>query len=329
MRYLACIIAGPILLAWVRDAAAAEGHVWELTPYLRGTADEIRDKLNREPARFIRRINETYDEIAQRKKAIEDERQKTIEAFRKSAPYIVLSADLKTAGAELEAARNGDDPQRRLDASSRYNNIRDELKRLEKEALLANRAIPEHEKRIAELDASIDDLWTGLKETLAWRAQLVDAILNSLAMRWPLVRGQRGVIKEITVLRVEPSGVVTATCRLPSVARHIETREHIDTVIVNMHEVLVSISGIDARGLSRGETVKLNASFEVEVADALSRVALLRRSPGNEDALIQAVLAPPGPLPATRASSPPPPDKPKPAPKPVPPSERPAPPARR
>ena len=87
------------------DADPFHGKQWELTSYLKGTAPQIREKLNGEVERLIIKIRQTEAEIKKFTHAAIVDEQDAIEKVRQSAAYKQILAEKNKAEQDLEAAR--------------------------------------------------------------------------------------------------------------------------------------------------------------------------------------------------------------------------------
>src|SRR5579862_6399766 len=140
-RGLICslLAGGPVLAADAPDATAPsktepdkmETHGWELTPYLKGTSSDIRDKMNGEVERLAVKVRETEAAIKQGNIDCDNDEKEALAKLHKSAPYIQAAAERDKAAADLETARKSGTAQDRLNASAKFNKARAAVEAME------------------------------------------------------------------------------------------------------------------------------------------------------------------------------------------------------
>ncbi len=180
------------LVAAAPEAAATQPNekVWELTDYLKGTAPQIRDLVNGELERLlaIRKGREAL--LAKSNADLAAIQAKLLDALHKTPNYQRVVAETKAAQADLEALRR--DPaspaQKKMDASSRYNQLRASADKLEKDALAADKDIARLRREAQDYQADLKRNEKSVETARKWRDQLIPAIRTTYRLRWPVRR---------------------------------------------------------------------------------------------------------------------------------------------
>jgi hypothetical protein len=271
-------------------------HHWELLKYVSGTPTQVAAKLNKEVIRLALAVREDEEDIADIKKEIAAGRASAIAKVRHTGDYRKVKAEKDEAERDLEAARSAHDSGRQLAASSRYNHAKDYLDRLEAEAIGWTRQIKIDENYLARLNSDVKKVSVSLNDAKKWRATLVDVIWNDYLLRWPLIPGKRGILREIVPEDVLDKSSFIATFKCFE-ATGVEGKEAEGIVTVRGfgHPVKILISGWDGADPTIGKPIGIYKTMEIvgqkQVADDV--VYLARRVRSDFDVLSDAVEAPP------------------------------------
>ncbi|HZL35249.1 MAG TPA: hypothetical protein VFC78_08060 [Tepidisphaeraceae bacterium] len=274
--------------------------VWELTTYLKGTAPQIRDRLNGEVERLNAKIQETQTNIREARADSETDQQGSIAKLRALPAYQALEAREKTAIAALEAARKDGTPADRIIASSRYNKIRTDRLKMEKDA--ANKS-PEHVadlKRAREYEDSLKRYQQSLRKAHAWRNELLQSIRNAFRMQavgadqgGPLTSGSSGILGEVTVLRVDGPDRLIVAYSAPQILGRGKDEEGIATHPVHFWKVKLLLKGINTTGLKEDDITTIDHNFVVDNVlddEKEGRVFSAKAAPTDADRLMAMIV---------------------------------------
>ncbi len=267
-----------------------DGVVWKLTPYLSGTASQVRDKLNHETERFMARVRRYSGRVDYCNQEVEKLRQRALTELRQSKPYTQAQADVEEARKALEQARATGTPQDRLDASGRYNGLKNALSKMEQDAIAQHKRIAELQKIIRESQDELRSSRQSLEQALKWRNELLDGIRNATAMKYPLGEGGKGTLGTITPRRIDAKGVLI---EFPAteIIKTGKGPEGMTLARVLIHRVPMLITGIDTADLHVGTPVMVDRNFVVTaVPRGAAGAYVVKPEPTELDELFKAIV---------------------------------------
>jgi hypothetical protein len=292
-------IALVILVASAAPTFAAEEHpkpsdetVWKLSRFLTGTSEQIRDKLNRECERFMARRKMMQQKISDLDRRIADEERDCVQRVKNSTEYARLLADHKKAQAALDSLKEGSSPYVRLEAAGVANTARLALQKLEKDAAGQSELLKKLKAERAIGSQALARYETALKESLQWRAELIDATRNAFLLPGPVQIGSEGILG-----RVIPVKILSGNSFLIEYDAHEDisrgdTKEGITTVKVLTRTILMVVEDTDTTGLKPKTAVLLDRNFRIRDVKFIEGEAVhfASRKPADIDQLFELIL---------------------------------------
>jgi hypothetical protein len=246
------------------DDAALDQKQWELTPYLKGTAPQIRDLLNGEVERITGRIKSTEQKIAEGKNDCKADEDATLERVHKSAAYQKAAAETKKAEEDLAEARKSGSSSDRLEASSRFNKGRVAMEKLEHGALTTNTTLDEDRHRVSELEKDLKRYRQTLDKANKWRDELLQATRNGFCIKAPVKPDSKGILGKVTVKKVVEKGTALVEYEAPELLAQEKDDEGMKIFHARFSKIKVLVSGIDTKGMKAGATVYLDRTFVIK-----------------------------------------------------------------
>jgi hypothetical protein len=133
----------------------ADAKVWNLSKFLKGSAAEIRDTLQRPADELLHKMAEKRSKIAEHKAAIVRAREAAIARCRTYPRHKVLVERLAKAETDMAEAKASGTVQQRLESSSRFNKLRKAIQQREDDAVIFDRELPVLRKMLAEDEPSL------------------------------------------------------------------------------------------------------------------------------------------------------------------------------
>ena len=271
------------------------GKEWELTSYLKGTAPQIRDKLNGEVERLVVGIKEAQDNIKKYDQACTADEKNAIEKVRASALYKSTAAEKARAEQDLEAARKSGSSQEKLDASSRFNKARIALEKLEHDAVTNCEELSQDRHRMYESQHDIKRLNEAAEKALAWREELLDATRNGFMMKGPPLKGAKGTLPRITIAKILDSSrmIVDYDMLTFDYAHPGKEKEGIKVLNATKERIKILLSGVNTSKLKQGDKISLDHVFVLEGSQHSDNQGTIYEAgpfPSDADILFDAIV---------------------------------------
>jgi hypothetical protein len=293
--WVVTVMAGVLWCAGAARAADDSGDQkqWELTPYLKGTAPQIRDLLNGEVERITGRIADTERKIAEGKDDCAADEKASADRVHKSAAYQKAAADTKKAEEDLAEARKSGTSSDRLDASSRFNKGRLLMETLEHDAVVKNTTLDEDRHRVYELEKDLKRYHETLDKATKWREHLLEATRNGFCLKGPVKPDSKGILGKVTVKKVIDKNTVLVEYEAPELLEQGKDSEGIQTYSARFSKIKVLASGIDTKGMKAGETTYIDHTLVVtKIADdeAEGKEYVASPMPSDADKLLDLII---------------------------------------
>lgn len=280
---------------WAQSEEPARRH-WELTSFLSGTSEKIKEILDKEPLSAHKKIGDAKEELRLIGIRYEQERKFLVKYLHEKPEYRKAAKACEQLAAKLEKARKSGTTAEKMEASSRYNRARAKLQELDAR-VPQNPILTNLRRKDRELRAKITVHREALAKSLAWRKELVDAIAVSFTLRGPVTAGEScGILGTIMVDEIGEEGSFIGTFALLSQVAEQEKGEGIVTARYVGQEVPVVVQGFpDTTQLLRGQPVTITHTYRVARVVRLStgEALVLERHPTDAEHLLNVVLAPP------------------------------------
>src|SRR6185369_6212947 len=171
--------------------------------------------LDKQAIEFDDKLAGVLADIKQNEREAQSLIDEALATLRATPAYKALQAQADAAKAEVETARSTGAPvEQRMTASSKYNRLKAELDKLDRQAITKT-SVASLKAAREKLEVRADSLYTKRGEALAWRQKLVTAILVGQTMRGELVPGKTvGLIKGARVEKVLADRSVLAQFKL-------------------------------------------------------------------------------------------------------------------
>jgi hypothetical protein len=270
-------------------------HEWELTDYLKGTPDHIRQTLNVDTERLIRTVKETQAAIKQGTLDCQDDEKRALDAVHKSAVYQQTAAEKASAEADLATARKSGTAEDRLDASSRFNKARFALEKMDHDAVANCEPLLQDQRALFEAKKNLKNFTEALDKAIAWRNELLDATRNGFMFKGPVVDGSKGTLPRITIEKVVADDQVLAGYDLLTydMDHPQKDKEGIKVFPATKARVHVLITGIDAKDLKAGEKTNLDRVFvldEKKQDEKKAPIYVVKPYPCDADRLFETIV---------------------------------------
>lgn len=277
------------------DIDPFNGHEWELTPYLKGTAPRIRESLNGESERLIVKINEADHAMRQGKLDSENDEKAALDKTRKSPVYVQTAANRTKAEADLETARKSGTPEERLEASSRFNKLRMAIDKMEHDAVANSQELSQDRHNVFNAEKDQKRYTESLTKALAWRAELLDATRNGFMLKGPLTEGSKGTLPRITIEKIIDSTHMMVGFDLITfdMSRPGKDKEGIKVFPASKERIHVLVSQLPTAGMKIGDKLSLDRVFIVEGTkhdESDGTVYLVRPLPSDADKLFEMIV---------------------------------------
>jgi hypothetical protein len=288
------------------EADPFSGREWELTPYLKGTAPQIRDKMNGEMERLIAKIKETQESIRIGNADAQSDEKLALDKLHKNPVYQKAAAEKAAAEADLETARKGGSAQDRMDASSRFNKARLAIETMEHDAVANNEALSRDHHAVFDAQKDLKRYTDALTKATAWRDQLLDATRNGFMLRGPLAEGSKGTLPRVTVEKVVGSDAAMVGFDLITFDMSKPPKDHegIKEFPATKARIHVLVTGIDVSKLKAADKLSFDRVFVVRAVkkDAQNgTVYEVKPFPADADKLFEMIVPLRDSLPAAKA----------------------------
>jgi hypothetical protein len=282
-------------------------HAWELTPYLKGTSAEIRDKMNGEVERLAVKVRETEAAIKQENIDCTNDEKEILAKVHKSEAYRQAAAEANKAAADLEVARKSGSSQDRLTASARSNKAKAVLDTFDHDALVKSDDLTRDRHALADSQKNLKRFNESLDKAVVWRNELLDDTRNGFMMKAPLVDGARGTLPKVTVQKVVDDKHVIVEFEALTVDTDHPGKdiEGIKVYTVTKSTELLLVSGVDTKGLKKDDRTNFDRNFVIkgstlsETGQTIHKALL---APEDSDDLFEKIVNLREPLPARFAN---------------------------
>jgi len=242
---------------------AAGGPEYNLTSYLKGTAPQVRDRLNGEVERLIVRLKESQTALADCDKDIANDTKAAIEKARKSDLYRQTLAEKTRAEQELEIARKSGTPQERLQAGSRFNKARLTIEKMENDAVLHSEALAQDRNHSYDIQRQIKRFKESLDRAVAWRTELLNAIRTTYGMRGPLKDGSKGVLPLVTVAKVVDADHLLVRYDAPELISKGKEAEGIQSYSARFYHTTILVP-LDTKNIKTGDKINIDHVYVID-----------------------------------------------------------------
>jgi hypothetical protein len=249
------------------------GQVFLITDYLKGTAEQIGEKVNAEPRRLLERKKVLQAKLEGREAGVVAGEGEALAQLRKSRAYRKAKADIARAERALAKARESGTAQQKVDASARYNRTRAALKKMEADATRSAAAKSKDgggvdpKANVDELKADLARCEESLVKAATWRAHLIQAARNGLRIFAPIQEGTEGILGPVNVIDIRDNQSMVVSYSAPQEGKSLGVKEGVPAVEVTFHPTTIMVTGIDTTSLAPGASVTLDRKFKVTRVD--------------------------------------------------------------
>jgi hypothetical protein len=221
-------------------------HYWNIASYLKGTPTEVRAILDKQVIEFDDKLVTVLADIRQNERDAQSQADEALNILRATPAYKSLQAQADAAKAELETARtSGTSLENRMAASSKFNHLKAQLDKLDRQAV-AKTSVASLKAAREKLEARADTLYTNRGQAFVWRQKLINAILVGQTLRGELVPGKSvGLIKGAKVERVMEDRSVLARFTLILSHKIVGEREGVKQIQGRATDVRLLLRGLD------------------------------------------------------------------------------------
>jgi hypothetical protein len=285
------MILGLLLLVGAAPAAKPGEKTWELTPYLKGTAEQIRDLLNSDVDRLSEKQKELSAKINELGTDVGNEQRAAVARVRRSDVYAATAKAIKEGDAKLEGMPP--DAPGRFGVANQVRRDRAKLKALEASASDGDEQITTDKNQLSEAKLQRERISESLTAATAWRAKLIDAVRFTYSMKGPLRVGSDGTLGKVTVVKISGPMSMIAKWTVHRIVERGDEAEAIEGVLVRSSEVNLLVSGVSTHDLKEGQTLFLDRHFvlsRISYADDLDFIFAVKPSPNDRDDLLTAIF---------------------------------------
>lgn len=261
------------------DDLRKPNRVWELTKYLHGTTEEVRDQLNGELERQIDKQEDAAKIVRDLDQQLRVKSEEAVQFTRTRPDYLKLATNCDAARKERDALKSeldnaraaGTSSNERLELSAKYNRVRLEVERIEGLGAVMIQSAPLTYTECVELRQKLKDAeasWARAKEARdqseKWRNKLLGATRTSFEICGPLGKGSMGFAGEVTCEKIFDADSMLVSALVPwGPAAPQGEKEGITTFSVPVKNVNLGIAGIDTTKLKEGAKVRIDQTIEV------------------------------------------------------------------
>jgi len=272
--------------------AKPEPKVWQIARFLSGTSSQVRDKLNGESERFMAKSRMMQKMIVELDKQIILEEKESVERAKKSEEYLKVQTELRKAEAQYSKVRETGTPYEKVELAGKVNTLKLMLARIEKMAPQGSPELKKLKQERGQRQDTVAKYELALKESLKWRAEIIDAMRNVFRIHGPVKVGSSGILGIVTPARVIDQQNILIIYRAHEPISIEDTKEGIATVNVLVKEVPFLVTGIDTKGIKPDTPVLLDKNFVLTdakiVGDELVYIA--SRKKADVDDLFEAIV---------------------------------------
>ena len=265
---------------------------WQITSYLHGDADALRQQLKREVSRLAQLYNEKSQSLRETVSELESDTKRRLVLLGKTDNYRQAAEELRQAKEDYEAAHRLDDSQARVRSSSRLNKAKAAVARMEKDAVAEDREITKDYKRITAIQQEQADIKRSLIQALQWRNHVVSVTRNDCLLKWPVV-GEKGTLGTVRPVAVDGRGIVVDAEIYEEVSPARPAGEGFAETLVRTHHVRLHISGMHTGSFELGKPACVDVTFKgtriLAPSDDGKEQFAIERQPDDEDYLFQQI----------------------------------------
>lgn len=281
-----------VLMLVGAGAATKPGEkTWELTPYLKGTPEQIRDLLNSDVDRLGEKQKELSGKINELRTDIGNEERAAVARVRQSDAYKAVAKSIKE-GDEKLAAMPPDAPKR-FDVANQVRRDRAKLKAMETNAPDGNEQLTTDKSQLSDAKAQRERISESLATATAWREKLIDAVRFTYEMKGPLRVGSDGTLGKVIVVKISGPTSMIVKWTVHRIVERGDEAESIEGVMVRSSEVNLIVSGVSTHDLKEGRPVLLDRHFvlsRISYTDDLDPIYAVKPSPNDRDDLLNAIF---------------------------------------
>ncbi len=152
------------------------------------------EKVNRDVRRFRIRCAEIQENLTLEERRISGRQARIIETLHVSKDYQLKLKDADQTEKDLVASRKAHTGAASISLSSKLNHLRSDLASMEAVALASDLEIKKSVEQASSYSKSLSTYKDSLAQAEQWRATTVDAMRNSLLLRWPLKESSKGLV---------------------------------------------------------------------------------------------------------------------------------------
>jgi hypothetical protein len=239
----------------------SEPKTWAITRLLTGTSSQIRDKLNSECERFMAKSKMMQKTIVELDERIAIEEKESVERARKSEGYLKAQAELREAQNRLAKVRDKGTPYQKIEEAGRVNTLKLTLAKIEKLAPQESPELKTLKQERQQRQDTIAKYQIALKESMKWRAEIIDATRNHFRIHAPVKIGSSGILGIVTPTKIIDDTSFLVIYRAAQPISIEDTKEGISTVNVLIKEVPLLLTGIETRQMRPNIPILLDKNF--------------------------------------------------------------------
>jgi hypothetical protein len=273
---------------WAAPPATQSSKIWEL-PGMTGTAAQITVELHQELDELNSKIAAAQGDVRSAQLDMQAHRAIAIAQFAKTndANYRYVCDTFAEAQRELSTGTN---KSRTEELRLKIEGFTKRRRAMEDQAVATNSDTPKFLAQIADKMATVNHLQNDLAKCFDWRCEIGDAVRGGMTLVWPAAAGSTGIIGELAITNIDPSGLITASGELFEPLSQDEKRtEGIVTVRGRDVPAIFSISGWKDDPVSVGEHIYMDETVRVISSEMSGEEVHVNaeRLPSDDDAILR------------------------------------------
>jgi hypothetical protein len=244
---------------------------WEITNYVKGTAEEIKATLDKEVVAFDEKVRSAQSDLRKIDEEYARNEKFLLDQARKAPAYAEALARVEKAKADVDAAKSAPLDQR-MSASSRLNKLKQDVQKFDRAATAGDKELASVRKQQAALRERVAKLTASLDKSLEWRAYMVSAISNTFSLYGPVVPGKSfGIIDRVRTVEVRADGTVLATYTLVEPTGQEKGGEGLVNLKYSDSVVPILLHGLpNANALKPDQELQVYRTFKVTKLETLA-----------------------------------------------------------
>jgi hypothetical protein len=262
---------------------------WDL-PGLSGTAQQIKVQLHRQLDDLNSRIAQAQGDVRSAQAEMQKHRAVVVAQLAADPSNTTYQYVCRTIAAAQQELATTSSKSRADELRIKIEGFTKRRTAIEDQVVAANAETPKFLSAVTDKQKDVERLKAELAKEIKWRCKVGDAVRGGDAIQWPAPPGATGIIGQIKITDIDPSGVVTAQGNLFKPLRQEPGQtEGIVTVSGSAIPTTFFIRGWNDNSIAVGQDIFLDRMMRVVSSREGDEGMIVRveRFPCAEDSLLE------------------------------------------